>query len=1413
MPEFTATLRVADVTRDDNVGKLWTMQAGSPIQISDAFTPMNENRFLLRIVIFNGASNTLRFLFGNTATQDRNEQGQDLVAAWEAAGAAIEFSQGATTVTVPGPDHSSNATRDTTESYFWEPPDRAAFLANFFGDSADIDLSSDVGLRLMFPDPPAVPAAPTTHDVGENSITWRWIAPDDGGSAITTYDFRFRKVGAASWTDVTGLTVLEHVATGLESGVQYEGQVLARNAQGASDFSASGTAQTSAGASAPATPVAPTAHNASANSITWRWTAPDDGGSAITTYDFRHRKIGAAAWTDVPNLTVLEHEVTGLDAGTQYEAQVLARNAQGNSSFSDSGTGLTAAAEEPPTAGPLIEQIIELQPSWIFTDDNDFKTYIIPSASPVKIDDAFSGGNDRYLLSVSIRNNTAFNAININIGASPTDSHTVSGQDLDEAWENEANGLYFEQGTENSGRIPGPNHESNIQRDTDERYLYTPPNAQNLVNLFFSVIDTSMAVQMRFSVPEPQTQEQSRKAGLQKLLHVVEIDAVRKSDGDVVTLRYCAERASYDFDGATVEGLVARRGLGDIVFSVDPDGGLSTRSTWSFRLANPASLSSYLSDLEATYYFQDAAVRLRFAFITGAETAGDFVTLFSGTIHLLRTQQDNWEIRAHSTDVDDIPSIPTEKADLVDFINVPREEEGEPLLAVFGSIETARTEAFDFDDDDLVPIQQVDALSPSYFGGRRSKTYGGAFIALNDDRKFFPIANGTQNGALWTPPSKNITVPSGDPIPYTFRHTTAQFVFTGSNKANIVDENITTFAVIQRKGTDRSLDANHIRFDLPDLEAVKQPGVVEEIEIGLRLARSTLETVPASGGEMTGTTESGMVVRFYSRTATPTSLDSGTTLAFRSTTGIAGSSPSGQAQGQWYYASAAQSDLGISDQNWNNWYFSRKTDRSATDPRMSVMIYAKDSLQNEQGEGIVTTAVEVVEMVFRVIYRASKVVMLTPTNVFQSVQGYEDQASHYADGAVVRAAGDALTHPADIALAMLRDVDIGGGQPIANIDVASFAAARAKNPNLRFDFYLDQALTTEGWNNFCWFAGLRLHQNQSGLYQLSVFDDDLDAKAYFSDRENVLVDRDGKSIFAHETTPVGGVKNDFFMRYGWNGAEGRFLKSIIRSPIAVASGTCTIVDVGGTWRATDGNATFQTNGVEVGHLLAVVDGDVYAVASVVSETVVTLAQVDGGAALAAAANVSYYVGSNVDAQCAASADHYGVLPFNGQGNAIRCRFIQDDATAKAFVDLLVEYYTQTRSNVTFLTGYNAINVQAGDGIVIDHPLLPPSQRPSKIADLDGAIDDDDTDVTVSGATSAPDVGTYLRLRSGDVVEIVRVTGSTSTTDWQIARGVADTDARAWADDVDVEQIPDVFQVLQTRYIPSRGQVEITAETI
>ena len=197
---------------------------------------------------------------------------------------------------------------------------------------------------------PSRGAAPTPTG-GIQQMQWVATAPADGGSAITAYDWRWRRVGAAGWTTVSngGATFTR---TGLAYGTQYEAQFKAKNTIGtAADWSPSGTGTTTA-ASAPARGAAPSA-NGGNQQVAWTATAPSNGGSAITHYLWRWRAVGAVSWRTTVTTTGRTFTRTGLTANTQYEAQFKARNAIGDAaSWSPSGRATTDAVVLQVAAAP-----------------------------------------------------------------------------------------------------------------------------------------------------------------------------------------------------------------------------------------------------------------------------------------------------------------------------------------------------------------------------------------------------------------------------------------------------------------------------------------------------------------------------------------------------------------------------------------------------------------------------------------------------------------------------------------------------------------------------------------------------------------------------------------------------------------------------------------------------------------------------------------------------------------------------------------------------------------------------------------------------------------------------------------------------------------------------------------------------
>ena len=107
---------------------------------------------------------------------------------------------------------------------------------------------------------------------------------------------------------------------------------------------------------APSAPGAPdvTAASGTTDSLVVDWKEPANTGPAINDYDVQYRKSSDTAWTAHAHAgTATTTTITGLEASTSYQVHVLAKNAEGTSDWSASGTGSTGTS----ATGALISNV------------------------------------------------------------------------------------------------------------------------------------------------------------------------------------------------------------------------------------------------------------------------------------------------------------------------------------------------------------------------------------------------------------------------------------------------------------------------------------------------------------------------------------------------------------------------------------------------------------------------------------------------------------------------------------------------------------------------------------------------------------------------------------------------------------------------------------------------------------------------------------------------------------------------------------------------------------------------------------------------------------------------------------------------------------------------------------------------
>ena len=232
-------------------------------------------------------------------------------------------------------------------------------------------------------EPPSAPGS-LTSTPGLQSVTLNWTAPaTPTGTTITKYQYRQSSSqdsdGNAIWTDwvaittTTSGTTISGTVSELEDGKTYTFEVRAFHDNKTPDDSnpANGdeTEDDQAGAAAqaegvtPGAPNAPTALSGEADGdeqITLTWTAVVAiEGVTVTGFEYRKRASGDATWgewTTIPDSGDGEanrssYSVTGLDFGTDYEFQVRAVSASGNSQPSPtaSATTITPPVPDKPT--------------------------------------------------------------------------------------------------------------------------------------------------------------------------------------------------------------------------------------------------------------------------------------------------------------------------------------------------------------------------------------------------------------------------------------------------------------------------------------------------------------------------------------------------------------------------------------------------------------------------------------------------------------------------------------------------------------------------------------------------------------------------------------------------------------------------------------------------------------------------------------------------------------------------------------------------------------------------------------------------------------------------------------------------------------------------------------------------------
>ncbi len=255
--------------------------------------------------------------------------------------------------------------------------------------------------------------APTTSTDGTQVILT--FSEDIGGVSRSDITIQANSVTAAtSAASVAGTTVVLDLTTALTTTATNLTVELAADA--VEDASSNGILAVEATAvtnaitpEPPGRPAAPSVSSVagSTTSLDVTWTAPANTGPAIDNYDLRYRQGTNGPWTNGPqNVSGTSATITGLTASTLYQVQVLARNADGDSPWSPSGSGQTnSAGNSAPTFPSLTatRSVDENSPGGIDVGnavtasdfDNDQLTYTLEGADAASFQIVSTSGQIR----------------------------------------------------------------------------------------------------------------------------------------------------------------------------------------------------------------------------------------------------------------------------------------------------------------------------------------------------------------------------------------------------------------------------------------------------------------------------------------------------------------------------------------------------------------------------------------------------------------------------------------------------------------------------------------------------------------------------------------------------------------------------------------------------------------------------------------------------------------------------------------------------------------------------------------------------------------------------------------------------------------------------------------------------------
>jgi len=209
------------------------------------------------------------------------------------------------------------------------------------------DASVSLGLTRLASQPAAPSCA--TSSISSSSALITVTSGGDNRDPITSYSVEVAT--DPGYTNVVSTGTGTYTATGLTRNTPYYARARATNSYGPSAYSTSAPFTTAA--TVPDGMAAPTTSNAQPDAVTFAFTPPNNGGSAITGYTLQVSPDSTFA-TETIQFTpsASPYTATGLTPGTPYSYRIKASNVLGPSGYwSPSATVSTLSGADTRVAG------------------------------------------------------------------------------------------------------------------------------------------------------------------------------------------------------------------------------------------------------------------------------------------------------------------------------------------------------------------------------------------------------------------------------------------------------------------------------------------------------------------------------------------------------------------------------------------------------------------------------------------------------------------------------------------------------------------------------------------------------------------------------------------------------------------------------------------------------------------------------------------------------------------------------------------------------------------------------------------------------------------------------------------------------------------------------------------------------